>query len=293
MRWAIITGTYNVADLVVEFCQYHLDLGVDRIFVSDYGSEDGTLDLLQPFVRDGLVRVIPLPTHHFVDYDPSNALLQKLREDNEADWVSFLDPDEFLVGPRGMRVSLERFWEDGAEALAVPRANLTGVGVISERNHFLSHLTLKIIATDRRIPLASAALPSPWIFSRLPPKVMVRVGSSVKVVTGDHDVVFTRNPAPTSPVLQILHLPIRGYGSFLRKVEDTEKYLAANPEFAPGIAWHWRRWIELARLGQLRKEYETQFLSPEIAATLLEENKLLEEYTLANWLRQRSDDSKR
>ena len=37
MRWAIITGMYNVADLATEFCRYHLGLGADRIFVADYG----------------------------------------------------------------------------------------------------------------------------------------------------------------------------------------------------------------------------------------------------------------
>ena len=49
MRWVIITGMYNVADLAVEFCRYHLDLGADKIFVADYGSSDGTIDLLHGF----------------------------------------------------------------------------------------------------------------------------------------------------------------------------------------------------------------------------------------------------
>lgn len=293
MRWAIITGTYNAVDLVEPFCRYHLALGVDQIFVSDYGSEDGTLELLQPFISAGLVRLFPLPTHHFVDYDPSNALLKKVREEKLADWVSFLDPDEFLLGPEGVKASLERMWSEGTEALAVPRANLIGIGVIPERYHYLSHLTLKIIATDPRISLASAALPSPWIFSRLPPKVMVRVESGLTVVTGDHDVISDRKPFALSSELEILHFPIRGYDSFHRKVEDTEKYLAANQEFAPGIAWHWRRWIELARSGQLRKEYETQFLAPEVAATLLREKKLVEENRLSSWLRDHSGESGR
>lgn len=43
MRWAIITGMYNVADLATEFCKYHLGLGVDKISVAEYGSDDGHL----------------------------------------------------------------------------------------------------------------------------------------------------------------------------------------------------------------------------------------------------------
>ena len=96
MRWAIITGMYNAADLATEFCTYHLSLGVDKIFVADYGSDDGTLDFLSPFVREGHVQLMPLPTHRFADHDPSNAILGLIRQGDAADWVSFLDPDEFL-----------------------------------------------------------------------------------------------------------------------------------------------------------------------------------------------------
>jgi hypothetical protein len=91
MRWVIITGMFNVADLAAEFCRYHLDLGVDRIIAADYGSYDGTVDILAPFIRQGVVQLVPVPTHHFVDYDPSNALLSRLRAKDGADWVSFLD----------------------------------------------------------------------------------------------------------------------------------------------------------------------------------------------------------
>ena len=284
MRWVIITGMYNVADLAIEFCRYHLDLGADKIFVADYGSSDGTIDLLAPFVRAGLVRVVPVPTHRFVEYDPSNALLNMVRSEDAGDWVSFLDPDEFLAGPTDLKRSLSQSWSEGADAASIPRANLIGVGSIPDTEHCLTHLNLKVVATSVRIPMASAELSSPWIFSRLPPKVMLRADkANLSVITGDHEVVGAAKEV-TVPSLEILHLPVRTYESFERKVEGVMDYLARNPEFGPGTGWHWRRWIELLKAGRLRQEYESQFLEASAAKSLLAEGRIARETRLTDWL---------
>src|SRR4029450_5172826 len=151
MRWAIITGMYNVADLATEVCSYHLGLGGGKIFVADYGSDDGTLDLLAPCVRKRHVQLVPLPPHHFANYDPSNAILGMIRKENAADWISFLDPDELRHRPEQLKDSLAQEWSCGVEAIAVPRANLTGIGPIPPRADYLTHLTLKIVKTDIRV----------------------------------------------------------------------------------------------------------------------------------------------
>ena len=284
MRWAIISGMYNVADLAAEFCSYHLGLGVDKIFVADYGSDDGTLDLLAPFVRKGHVQIVPLPTHHFANYDPSNAILGMIRKEDTADWVSFLDPDEYLTGPDKLKTSLAQAWARGVEAIAVSRFNLTGIGPIPEGVHYLTHLTQKIVATDARESSAAAPLSSPWIFTRLPPKVMVRVQSRLTIATGDHEVRGAEGGRMSDPSMEILHLPIRGYASFQRKIEDTVDYFAANPEFGPGIGWHWRRWIELLKIGKLREEYNSQFLERNSAEALVAGKQIVEDRRLAAWL---------
>jgi Glycosyl transferase family 2 len=284
MRWAIISGMYNVADLAAEFCSYHFSLGVDKIFVADYGSDDRTLDLLAPFVRKGYVQIVPLPTHHFVNYDPSNAILGMIRKEDMADWVSFLDPDEYLTGPDKLKTSLAQAWAHGAEAITVSRFNLTGIGPIPEGVHHLTHLTQKIVAADARESSAAAPLSSPWIFTRLPPKVMVRVRSRLTIATGDHEVHGADGSRMRDPSMEILHLPIRGYASFQRKIEDTANYFAANPEFGPRTGWHWRRWIDLLKAGRLRQEYENQFLDAKTVASLIAEKRIVEERRLVEWL---------
>ncbi len=283
MRWAIITGMYNVADLVTEFCEYHFSVGVDKIFVADYGSNDSTLERLSPFLAAGRVERVLLPTHHLASYNPSNAILGTIRKDDAADWVSFLDPDEFLTGPENVKEMLTREEARGAEAIAVPRANLTGIGPVLAEEHYLTHLTLKVAKTDTRVAQASAALSSPWIFSRLPPKIMVRAQSSLTVTNGDHNVVGAAKKIVPSASLEVLHLPMRGYGAFQEKIERGREYFAKNPELAPSTGWQWRRWIELLQSGGLRQEYEEQFPDEKTAQALLAEGRLVPETRLAQW----------
>jgi hypothetical protein len=282
MRWAIITGLYNASDLVTEFCRYHFSLGVDKIYVADYGSDDSTLDRLRPFVEAGKVERVPLPTHHFATYNPSNAILKTIREQDAADWVSFLDPDEFLTGPEDIKEMLSQEASRGVEAIAVPRANLTGIGPIGDNEHYLTHLTLKVVKTDTRVSDASATLSSPWIFSRLPPKVMVRPRPDLTITDGDHNVVGAAK-AVLSSSLELLHLPMRSYAAFQTKIELGAEYLRRNPELSPGTAWHWRRWIQLLESGRLREEYEKQFLDEMTAQALLAEGRLMQEPRLADW----------
>lgn len=285
MRWAIITGTYNVADLAPEFCTYHLELGVDRIFIAEYGSTDGTLDLLQPFARTGQVKIVPIPTHHFSTYDPSNAILAAIREEAAADWVSFQDPDEFLTGPAQLKELLAEESSRGVEAIAVPRFNLTGIGPLPAQTHYLSHLTRKIVGTDIRVSSASAELSSPWIFSRLPPKVMVSAASTLTVTPGDHRVLGTEEKPSLSSRCELLHLPMRSYAAFQEKIERGTEYFAKNPELHPTTGWHWRRWIELFNAGQLRAEYEAQFPEARMAQDLLAQGRVVRETRLADWWR--------
>ena len=286
MRWLIATGMYNVAGLAADFCRYHLARGVDRIIVADYGSTDGTLEALEAYRDDGAVRLLRIPSHRFVEYDPSNELLRLIRIEEKADWVTFLDPDEFLIGPAPIKQVLARASNDGIAVIKTQRRNMIGVGPLSSSTHYLRHLTLKIIDTDERVASPTAALSSSWIFSRIPPKVTIAAAAkNITVETGDHDVRGADERQVTSyPELEILHYPMRDFSSFREKVETTKNYLAANPEFSPGIAWHWRRWIAMLTQGGLEEEYERQFPDEATALSLLQTGKAMRDSHLAAWI---------
>ena len=206
-----------------------------------------------------------------------------IRERDAADWVSFLDPDEFLTGPENLKELLVEEYSRGIDALRVPRYNLTGVGPLAPNADYLQHLTLKIVTTDTRVADPSAPLSSPWIFSRLPPKVMIRAQSRLTTTTGDHHVIGATGELAENKSLEILHLPMRGYEAFQEKIERGIGYFAKNPELHPNIGWHWRRWIELFQSGRLREEYENQFPAAPEAEALLAEGRVVRERRLAEW----------
>jgi hypothetical protein len=283
MRWAIITGMYNAADLADDFCSYHLGLGVDRIFVAEYGSTDGTIDLLQRFVAMGQVEIVQIPTHHFASYDPSYAILAAIREQRIMDWVSFQDPDEFLTGPDGLKDYFAEERLRGTQATAVPRSNVIGVGPIPPATYYLEHLTLEIVQTDPRMSNPSEQLSSPWIFSRLPPKVSINAANTLSPTPGDHSVAGSPDSLQSACPCKILHFPIRSYEAFREKIECAIGYYAKNPEFGPGIGWHWRRWIALHQEGRLREEYARQFLDQSEAQAFIREGRIVPNTCLADW----------
>ncbi len=287
MKWALITGMYNVADVAAEFCEFHLGLGVDQILVADYGSDDGTMEAIAPYIRSGAVRVTPVPTHHFAEYDPSNALLAELLDQGGADWVSFQDPDEFLASDFDVRASLAEAAAAGLEAVEVRRYNMTGPGPVAEDEHYMSRLTLKVVNPDiRNLPeRISRSLPSPWIFSKVSPKMILRPRAGLTVSVGDHAILGVSNRATWfDPPFELLHIPVRGFGSFELKVETTKAYLELNPEFEQTMGWHWRRWIDIREEDGLRQEYAGQFVDSEQAEALTGAHKLETDPHLADWI---------
>lgn len=89
---------------LAEWILHHLGIGFTAIFVYDNNSDDGTTDLL-----DHLAKTLPVlriawpyppgPRMQLACYEHALANLR-----GAADWVAFLDADEFLIGPAGQSI---------------------------------------------------------------------------------------------------------------------------------------------------------------------------------------------
>lgn len=96
----------NEAVYVPEWIEYHRMLGVDHFLVFDNGSRDGLLDVLAPYRTLGIVSLIDWPnitaasrtarTAGWVEQDVAYAGAIRLLA-GRADWVGFIDSDEFVV----------------------------------------------------------------------------------------------------------------------------------------------------------------------------------------------------
>lgn len=269
---AIATTTWNAADLTERFLRHHQRQGVDVVYVMDYGSTDGTEDVLHSSEWRSLVRNVDSPG--LEDLDSSNVLLELMQQELPADTLAlFCDPDEFLVTDGR---SLEAF-DSEQSGIIIPRTNMTARRSAAEPNgHTLMSdglLDLEIRNQVRRgVDLhRRGRLVPPWIWTAIGPKVAVRLNKTTEIGDGDH----TAETADPLQVIEsgciLLHHPIRTYEEFLTKAHDAKEFLDANPHLPPRWAGHMRRWVRMEAEGTLHDEYLDQFVSeselPELIAS--------------------------
>jgi hypothetical protein len=91
---AIVACARNEAPYIAEWLEFHLLVGVDKIFIINNRSEDNLTDVVRPYVRDGVV-----------EYSSDNQTSAQWRIYGEflarlrfvCTWICFLDCDEFIV----------------------------------------------------------------------------------------------------------------------------------------------------------------------------------------------------
>jgi hypothetical protein len=85
-----------------EWIEFHRLVGVERFYLYDNLSEDEHLDVLRPYIDEGLVVYRRWPL-----YPAQKQAYAYFLEHNRHDstWVAFIDIDEFLFSPTGRKVS--------------------------------------------------------------------------------------------------------------------------------------------------------------------------------------------
>ncbi|MCM1521089.1 MAG: glycosyltransferase family 92 protein [Muribaculaceae bacterium] len=97
------TPEYNLAVCAIakdegpyfkEWIEWHHSMGVDKFFIYDNGSTDGTKKILTPYIESGLVEYIDFPGYRMqlAAYDDCLA-----RHRFDCRWIAFIDLDEFIV----------------------------------------------------------------------------------------------------------------------------------------------------------------------------------------------------
>jgi hypothetical protein len=81
-----------------EWIEFHLLVGAERFFLYDNGSTDHHLEVLAPYIDEGIVEV--------QEWEPVPGLLPAMddcvrRHRHDSRWIAFLDVDEFLYSPSG------------------------------------------------------------------------------------------------------------------------------------------------------------------------------------------------
>lgn len=94
---SIVSIVYNEGPYLKEWIEYHKLVGVERFYLYDNGSDDDTLDVLQPYISDGLVVYYKANGYirEGLQIAIYNDAICKYRY--ETFWLALIDIDEFLV----------------------------------------------------------------------------------------------------------------------------------------------------------------------------------------------------
>ncbi len=282
----LFTAPFDQGDILKDFLDWHLHLGVDLILAVDHGSTDGSRELLDQYSKTHPVVWFPLPQRDLTKYSPADELAAIARDRYQADWLIHCDVDEFLC-TRGadLRTILAQADKDGYTLLSVPRHGMTGAPLqVGQRA--TQGLTLRV---DRQSEPTyeeqiSGNLPAPFVFVKIAGHLVVRASALKEYGAGAEIATTTWGASGTSDQLYILHYPIRGFESLRTKVEHTADCLDENRHLPPGWGWHWRRWIRLYDEGRLKDDYDQQFVSPARAEELVREGICVVDDTIATWI---------
>lgn len=114
MKYYLVLGAMfkDEAPYLEEWVQFHLDRGVDHLYLYNNGSRDGGEQLLQPFITAGRVTLIdwPAPKIEGAQLHAAHDCLDRARGSSR--WMAFLDIDEFLFSPQEDMKSVLREFED-------------------------------------------------------------------------------------------------------------------------------------------------------------------------------------
>jgi hypothetical protein len=280
----LVTVPYDQGDILRDFLDWHLELGIDLILATDGGSTDGSRDVLEEYRKTGRVLWSPLPERDLTKYAVGDELASRARDEHGAAWIILCDVDEFLCTTGAdLQTILAEAERDGLTLLTIPRRTMTGPP-LQPGQRATQSLTLRI---DRTVePTAeeqvSWNLPAPFAFLEVGGHLAIRASAFARYGPGAHVATTTWGKSGTNDQLYILHFAMRGFDSLCVKVANTKAWLDQNKHLPLGWGWHWRRWIHLQEEGRLREDYDQQFVSPERARQLVEEGECVD--GRPNWM---------
>jgi hypothetical protein len=270
MKVVMTLTARNEADVIDEMIAFHLAIGVDFIIVADNGSTDGTIDVLDRYVRDGHAELIRVPDP-FRQIELVTDMARRAATDFGADWVINSDADEFwwprdgslkeiLAAAPARYGSVRGMWRNFA-----PRPETDG--------SFAERMTVRSQQpVDDLHPFNTHF------------KSVHRGSPDVEVGGGNHDVVGTGvAPLPGWYPLDVLHFPIRSYEQFERKflrhydVTSVGTGHATNPFY--------NRIHDAHRDGRLRELYDEFVVHDTALAAGIADGTLAEDTRLRDALR--------
>jgi glycosyltransferase involved in cell wall biosynthesis len=214
-----ITMVKDEADIIEATIRHQLEQGVEAILVSDNGSTDGTLELLESLSKDLPVYIA---RDSLIAYEQSAKMtrLAHVAHAAGAGWIVPFDADEFWYGamPSTLAETLAET-SPTVVALRAPMFNLFPVGDLSQADG-LECMSYRMCLMPHRLR-----------------KVVYRSHRAATLAVGNHSVVRGER---IQDGLALLHLPWRSRSQVERKVKQGAKAYATAQQKGRTTVLHWR-----------------------------------------------------
>jgi glycosyltransferase involved in cell wall biosynthesis len=255
----------NEVDVIEGNLRFHLDHGVDFIVATDNGSSDGTTEILEEYVKKGVVHLIHESSRVFQQRAWVNRMGKLAYSTFAADAIFHADADEIWY-PASGSLKHELSARKKIDVLSVPVKNM----LLTNKNgleQFPDDVAYKVnhpLKKSVRTVMNEVDQQS-FLLYRHPCKTLYRTRMGyMDVVQGNHDICPTNKKRhnvlkKASHDIEVLHFPVRGIEQFFRKTLNNGEGLENLHHHSGSDAvqgWHVKRWYALYKEGTLNEEYQ-------------------------------------
>jgi len=265
----------NEGDILRDNIEFHLRMGVDYIFATDNGSTDNTVEILNEYVKKGILTLVHEPKQDYAQAKWVNRMADMAFEQFGPCFIFHCDADEFWFSKSG-NLKNELATYPLVDCLAVKVNN-----VLLRFNNFLETFpedaVLDIVNPLSTNDIRQDSIKNSMYIFPYPDKAFYRANKYMPHVTGGNHRLVERKISVTkeSRDITVYHFPIRSFAQFTRKVIEGGSAIVSNPDLAPAFGWHWRRWYQQYIDGTLQEAYRLLVLDNEEAATYAARNVLV------------------
>jgi len=212
---AVCAIAKNEGPYFKEWIDWHLSQGVEKFFIYDNESTDGTKDILAPYIKSGVVDYIVWPGYRrqLAAYDDCLA-----NNRFSARWIAFIDLDEFIVPVKDSNILrfLDRFedfaaveinwliYGSGGQKKKTDDSVFERFRFHSEPEHYLNK-HVKSIVNPRRV------------FNMIGCHEAAKISGYAADSHGQPIKLHFKDRTPQQDVIRINHYAVRSYEEFLEK----------------------------------------------------------------------------
>lgn len=245
MSTVMVALAKDEADVVEGWVRHHAD-EVDHVIVADNLSTDGTREILDGLVAEGLPLTVvddPDPAYH--QSRKMSALAERAAE--------MCGGDDLIIVPADM----DELWVQPRDRI---RTVLPVLGYPIFLGSLYNHVrTGDDVRDDDPFRSMVWRIEAP---SKLG-KVAFRWAPGTVIHQGNHGVTLPTGETGGLPVLEIRHFPVRSPEQYIRKARNGAAAYAAAPDLDESMGAHWRSWGRMTD-GQLREAFYSgwHYVSP-------------------------------